>query len=454
MPLSFNADHTRRLMERALALSPADETEVVYSASDEALTRFSHNAIHQNVAETDATLEVRAVFGTRLGAATTNDLSGPGIERAVQTAGEMARHAPENPEWLGLPEPQTYRDGPLAFDDEVAALCDDPAARARTVAGLCASAAARDVLASGSFSVARSEYAILNSKGLFAHAPSTQAEVTFVCERGDASAYAHGTGWRLSQIDAEALKAQALRQLSSLRPLQAIRAGEYPVVLEPYAVLVLLEAMIEDGMGAQAVQEERSWMNQHLGQRCMSPYLSITDDAFDVAGYPHRFDCEGMPKQRVTIVRDGVPLTPVYDRATAAREVGRASTGHAQPYDDEDWDGPAPENLVLAPGDQTVDALIRSTERGLYVSRFWYVRQTASHNAAATGTTRDGVWWIERGELAYPVRNLRFDQELVTTLRYVRGVGSELRTLSGFYGVHRVPALALDAFRFIGEAEA
>ncbi|MGQ0602411.1 MAG: metallopeptidase TldD-related protein, partial [Anaerolineales bacterium] len=187
---------------------------------------------------------------------------------------------------------------------------------------------------------------------------------------------------------------------------------------------------------------------------CMAASLSITDDALNAAGFPRAFDCEGMPKQPVSIVRAGVPLTPVYDRATAARESGRASTGHAQPYDDEDWDGPAPENLVIAPGEQTVEDLINLVERGLYISRFWYVRQTSSHNAAATGTTRDGVWWIERGELAYPVRNLRFDQELVTALRHVRGVGRDLHTLSGFYGVHRVPALALDSFRFIGEAEA
>ena len=95
------------------------------------------------------------------------------------------------------------------------------------------------------------------------------------------------------------------------------------------------------------------------------------------------------------------------DRVTAAREPGRASTGHAQPFDDEDWDGPLPENVVIAPGDQTVEALIRGTGRGLYVSHFWYVRQTSAHLAAATGTTRDGLWWIVAGELAYPVTNVR-----------------------------------------------
>lgn len=444
----------RRLLERALAVSDADETEVVFSAVAESLTRFAHNAIHQNVAERDATLEVRAVLGRRVGTATTNDLSDAGLERVVRNACELARHLPENAGGPGLPEPQRYPDVPPAYDERVAALCDDPLARAHAVADLSAAARAAGLLASGAYSVARYEHALLNSKGLFAYAPGTQVDVTFVIEQPEplASAYAHASGWRLEQIDFDALQRTALAQARTKYAARTLPPGEYPVVLEPYAVLVLLEAMIEDGMGALAVQEERSWMHGRFGQLCLSPLISITDDAFDPDGFPRAFDCEGVPKQRVTIVRHGVPVSPVYDRLTAANEPGKTSTGHAQPYDDEDWDGPAPENLVLAPGDRSVDELIAGVERGLYINRFWYVRQTSSHNAAATGTTRDGVWWIERGELAYPVSNLRFDQELVTALRDVRGVGRELRTLAGFYGLHRVPALALDNFRFIANS--
>jgi predicted Zn-dependent protease len=263
-----------------------------------------------------------------------------------------------------------------------------------------------------------------------------------------ASAYAHAAGWRLAQIDFEALTRKAIGQALRSRNPRRVRAGEYPVALEPYAVLTLIEAMIEDGMGALAVQEGRSWMNGRIGRPCLSPQISIFDDALDPEGRPRAFDCEGVPKQRVRIVADGVPTSPVYDRVTAAREPGRASTGHAQPYDDE-WDGPLPENLSLAPGDMTLEDMIRAVERGLYISRFWYVRETTPHNAGVTGTTRDGVWWIERGELAYPVTNLRFDQEMMDALRRVRGVGRERATLSGLYGVHRLPALALESFRFI-----
>ncbi|MGQ0604965.1 MAG: PmbA/TldA family metallopeptidase, partial [Anaerolineales bacterium] len=243
-------------MERALAYSDADETEIIFSGGEAALTRCAHNAIHQNVAETDATLEIRAVFGTRVGVATTNDLSEAGVARAVQIASDFAQHAPEKPEWPGLPEPQTYPDVPRAFDERVAALCDDPLSRARAVADVCAAAEAAGAQASGSLSVARSEYGILNSHGLFAYAPSTQIEVTYVFERAEASAYAHAIGWQATQIDGDALVAHALHKLQRPQPSRVLAPGDYPVVLEPYAVLVLLEAMIEDGMGALAVQEE------------------------------------------------------------------------------------------------------------------------------------------------------------------------------------------------------
>ncbi|MBP7693087.1 MAG: TldD/PmbA family protein [Anaerolineales bacterium] len=451
-PADLGPAAVRRLLEQALAASTADETELVYTGVEEALTRFAQNAIHQNVAETDATLEVRAAVGTRVGTVTTNDLTPAGLARAVQEAGALARHLPENPEWPGLPEPQTYAPAP-AFDPAAAALCQDPAARAEPVAALCAAARAAGLQAGGAVSAARYEHAILNSRGLFAYAPSTQVDVTYVVEQADpvASAYAHATGWRLAQIDLAALQQDALRRASVRQPRRRIPPGEYPVVLEPYAVLTLIEALVEDGMGALAVQEGRSWMNHRFGEPCMSPLITIEDDAFDPEGWPRAYDSEGVAKRRVPIVRAGVPLSPVYDRWTAAREPGRVSTGHAQPYADEDWDGPLPENLTLAPGDQSVADLIGSVKRGLYVPRFWYVRQTAAHSAAATGTTRDGVWWIENGELAYPAADLRFDQELVTALGGVRGVGRDRPALSGFCGVHRLPALALDSFRFIGE---
>lgn len=443
----------RRLAHQALRHATAPETEVALTRAVDALTRFSRNSLHQNVTEEDLTLEVRAVVDTQTGVVTTNDLSPPGIERAVrqatQLAEHMARRATPRDDWPGLPPPHPLP-AVRAFDDDVARIT--PEHRAAQAAELCAAAESAGLLAAGSVSAGRYEYALANSRGLWAYAPSTHIEVTCVTESPHTgqSAYTHAAGWRLDQIDAERLTAEAVRAARASQPARAIPPGVYPVVLEPYAVLNLLEALIDDGLGALAVQEERSWMNPILGQAALSPLITLVDDALDPDGLPRAFDCEGMPKQPVTLVERGVPLAPVYDRITAAREPGRVSTGHAQPYLDDDWDGPLPENLRLEPGASTLADLLAGLDRGLYINRFWYVRPTGAPQVAITGTTRDAVWWVERGELAYPVRTLRFDQELITALRHVRGVGNTLYTMAGFYGIHRAPALALEAFRFVG----
>ncbi len=455
-PGLLGADRTRTLLEEVLRLSPADETEVALDAECAALTRFAHNVIHQNVAEFEASLEVRAVWARRVGTTTTNDLSPAGLARAVAQACEWARHLPERADWPGLAEPieapadPTQPQPVLAFDEAVAGL--RPEQRARPVLEICRTAQAARLLASGAFSTSYGESAVLNSHGLFAYAPGTQVDLTFVMEQADegASAYAHAAGWRLSQVGVEAMAAGAARRAQASRGPRPIPAGEYPVVLDPYAFVTLLEALSESGMGALPVQEGRSWMNGRLRQRCLSPQLTILDDAYDARGLPQAFDCEGVPKQRVPIVVQGVPISPVYDRQTAAREGDRASTGHAQPFDEEDWDGPLPENLSVAPGDQTVEELIAGVEDGLYITRLWYVNLLSPHDCTVTGTTRDGVWRIEGGEVAYPVENLRFDQSLVDALADVRGVGRERRTVAGFFGgAHQVPALALDHFRFV-----
>ena len=436
----------KQILDRALALSKADETHVTLEATDSALTRFARNAIHQNVSEVEATLQVRAVFGRRVGSASTNDLSPDGIARTVERAGLIARLQPENPEWPGLPDPRPISS--VDAFDPVAAWAT-PEYRARAVLEICRQAHVEKMAASGAFSTASGEFAVANSRGILAYHPYTDVELTLVVEGVSESGYAHAASWRLDRVDTEALGREAVTRALFSRTPRRVAPGEYPVVLEPYAMLALVEALAQAGMGALAVQEERSWMNGRIGRAALSPSLSIWDDGLDRSGNPMPFDCEGVPKQRVDIVRRGVPTGPVYDTLTAAREPGRVSTGHAQPFE-EDWDGPAPGNLTLTAGDSTVQELIAQTERGLYVTRLWYTNLISERDCAVTGTTRDGVWWIERGELAYPVQNLRFSQRLVTALKDVRGVGKDLRTVRGLYGVHRLPAMALGTCRFIG----
>jgi predicted Zn-dependent protease len=437
----------RQILQTALSHSRADETEAALTTTDSALTRFANNAIHQNVAESDAVLEVRAVFGKRVGTAGTNNLSAEGVRQIVERACEIARHQPENDDFPGLPEPAPIS-AVESFDAAVAAA--SPARRAQAVAGICGAARAVNGIAAGAYSTAVTETAIANSKGVWAYHPATAVDLTLVVARGEGSGYAHGTAWKLDRVSAERLGAEAVAKAvaASRRAPVQLPAGDYIVILEPYAVADIVEQLAACGMGALAVQEGRSWMNGRLGKPILSPLISIWDDGHDLSGEPQPFDCEGVPKQRVEIVRAGAPIGPVHDTHTAAR-MGEQSTGHAQPMD-EDWDGPAPANLHMAGGDSSLAELISSVARGVYVTRLWYVNALAERNCVLTGMTRDGTFLIERGELAQPVSNARFTQAMIPALKRVTALGAEARPIGGYYGSHRLPALKIEGFRFSG----
>jgi predicted Zn-dependent protease len=265
----------------------------------------------------------------------------------------------------------------------------------------------------------------------------------------NSSGWAQHSGWRLKSINPEALADEALSKVRlGIDPVD-FEAGEYAVILDPYATADLLEMLAFDGMGALAVQEGRSWMNGRLGQRIVADSVSIIDDGLNIDGIPWPFDFEGVPKKVVPIVSSGVAVTPVYDSFTAGREERKQSTGHATPPSPQGRFGPAPMNLFLRPGTTSVDAMIKSTKLGLYITRFWYTRTVHPRDAVVTGMTRDGTFVIRDGEIAHPVKSLRFTQSYVEALKYTEAIGPTPRLLrSGFGGATSVPPVKLAKFRF------
>lgn len=440
------------ILQRALALSQAEQTEAVLFVHDTYLTRFANNSIHQNVNEHNTLLSLRAVVGKRVGASVTNDLSEAGLAAAAANALALARLQPENPDFPGLPQPQPIP-AVEAFDEATATFT--PEARARAVEAICRRTAENGLLAFGAFQTAIHESSVANSLGLFAYFPTTHADLQIVVMSEDSSGWAQQSAWRVGDLDTEALGNEALMKALRSRGPREVPPGEYPVVLESYAVSDLLQMLAFQGMGATAVQEGQSWLSGRLGQQLMSPSVSIWDDGNDVRGLPLPFDGEGMPRQRVEIVREGVALGPVYDRLTAAREPGKHTTGHALfPFNPMLLGaGPMPQHLFLAPGDATLDEMIASTERGIYVTRHWYTRMVHPRDAIVTGMTRDGTFLIERGELAYPVKNLRFTQSYVQALAGVEMIGRETRLMGDWAGSTCVPALKLRSFLFTGATE-
>ncbi|MFZ2096415.1 MAG: TldD/PmbA family protein [Anaerolineales bacterium] len=437
----------RNLSDAILKRCKGNPAEVTLITNDSALTRFANNIIHQNVAERDAEATLRYFIGKQFGTASTNCLDEAGLDDLVERAKSNAKASPEDPNYPGLPEPETYQHV-VAWDQYTAYYSAEK--RAQAVGAVCQMAVEKGLNASGAFSTGSGELVVANTQGVFTYHTQTNADFQTVVMSHDSSGRAQESAWKVDNLAVEALGKEAIETaLRGHNPLK-IDPGEYTVVLEHYVTEDLLSSLNFYGMGAQALQEGRSWMNDRIGKRVMSPLISIWDDGLDVHGSPLPFDFEGVPKQRVDIVKDGVIIGPVYDRYSGAK-MGKPSTGHATPIGFRSF-GPLAMNLFMKAGSSSVEDMIASTEKGLYINRFWYTRLVHPRDCVITGMTRDGVFMIEDGQVTYPVKNLRYTMPYVTALANVEAVGKAAHLLVGEFGeisVH-VPALKINGFNFTG----
>jgi PmbA protein len=443
----LDREQLRRITQKILSRSVADQTEVVLLSEETSLTRFANSRIHQNVAERNTQIRVRAVSGKKVGVSSSNDLSDRAIDEVTDTALRVARLQPDNPDFVSLPEPRPV---PQANAFAHATASCTPKHRAEAVSTICALATGERLVASGAFTTSTLQMAVANSLGVFAHVPTTVSELTTVIMSEDSSGYASRTALDVTTIDAEELAREAVGKALSSRNPKPLEAGEYTVILEDYAVATLLTYLSYLGFGALALQEKRSFMAGQLGKKITGPSISIWDDGLDTSGLPVPFDFEGMPKQRVDLITDGVARSVVYDSYTACRE-GKESTGHALPAPN--TYGPLPGNLFMQTGKHTKAEMLAAVERGLWVTRFHYVNPLHPLKTVLTGMTRDGTFLIENGAISTGVKNLRFTQNILKALGRVRMTSSDSRLGRSFLGGIRVPSLLIDGFSFSGVTE-
>ncbi|MCE5202900.1 MAG: TldD/PmbA family protein [Actinomycetia bacterium] len=445
--MSSLASAAAELARRAVSTVAADEAEAVVSAEDSALTRFANNHIHQNVAETGVSVSIRAVVGTRQGVASTNRTDDEGLRACAEAAARAATVAPEDPEFRGLPAPMPVELRDRAFESTRRF---DAEARARAAAAIIAQSTERGLTAAGT--VSRTEYAVAvaNSHGIDVSEAVTSVKSTVLAMGVDGgSGWASWLGGDADAFAPEALGDQAATLAQRSEGPGALDAGVYPVVLAPDAVSDLMDFLGYTSFGAKDVYEHSSFVADHQGQQVFSELFSLTDDALAEETLGLTFDFEGMPKRRVPLVDKGVVLGPVTDSYWAAR-LGLPNTGHALPAPNPY--GPLPLNLEVAPGDATIDEMIKGLKRGLYVTRFHYMNVEDPLKVTLTGMTRDGTFLIEDGRLTRPVKNVRFTQSLVEALGSVRAVGNA-RALIGpdEGGATLVPALLLERWEFTGQ---
>ena len=414
------ADDVVALSEGALMQARMGDAEAVVTSVTEELTRFAANAIHQNVAERSLRLRARVLADNRVGTAASTGEAGADLAARVMAAAESAREVATQTDVSPIPEPDEGADDPAAYSAATAAAT--PELRADHVAAIARRAGGRGLVAYGYLSTAQRQTAVANTKGVRRSATSTQAGAVVVV-RGDAgSGYASRHDADIDRIDIEEMADEAVDTCLRNQGAGAIEPGTYEVVLAPYAVTDLLEHLGWVGFSALAVQEHRSFMR--IGEKAMSESVTIRDDCRDPDLFPYPFDAEGVSTQPLDLIARGVCHAVVYDTPTALKD-GVRSTGHSLPQPNT-W-GPYASHLAMLPGESSVPELIAGITRGLYITRFWYVRDVHPLHAIITGMTRDGTFLIENGRLSRPVRDLRFTQSIVDALGDVRGISRERR---------------------------
>jgi PmbA protein len=434
----------RDIIETVLRLAKstqAEETEVHVDEVADALTRFANNGIHQNVAEHGVTISIRTVSEGRTARATTNRLDEDSLRAAIDASLSLAHGQPKDSRLLPMPKRQRYRTVNRFIKRTAALTAED---RARAVRRACDLAVKKGQVAAGIFSSGQSQSAVGNSRGLFAAYRETHSQFSITMQEDPAASWA-----KANSADVRAFNPQELAERASQKAHLAANAkelppGRYTVILEPAAVLDLVGFLFYD-FAATALEDKRSCLNDRMGKQLFGNNITISDDVFHPLQQGAPFDGEGLPRQQVLLVDRGIPKNLVYSRASAS-VAGKKPTGHGFALPNEY--GEAPMNLVFSGGDSSLDKMVASTDRGLLVTRLWYIREVDPYEKVMTGMTRDGLFLVENGRVTTAARNFRFNQSLIEMLKNVELFGPAVRATGEESFEMVVPAMKVHDFHF------
>lgn len=450
--LATSARHLSRnesaaIAERALSFRTADEMRIVISSSSCGNTRFAANRISTAGDTFDAVVTVHSKFGKRTGTSSTNQLDDDALRATVQMAERLAMLRPEDPEALPELGPQVYQPG-RDWADSTAAL--DAGGRARVVEQITEAAKRAGIVSTGFLETTASTTAVANSRGLFAYDRATSSVLTTTARTpdGTGSGWAGATHHDWSRVDPSALGAAAAEKARRSAHPVAIEPGRYTVVFEPTAVGNLVQC-ITRALNARAADEGRSFFSgaagtNKIGQEIVDERVTISSDPFDphVASAP--FTGDGLPTRRVVWIENGVVKNLDYDRYWARRH-NRAPSASGG-------------SIRMSGGSASLDDLIRSTTRGVLVTRFWYLRPVEERTILYTGLTRDGTYLIEHGTVTKPVKNLRFNDSPIFMLNNLDEMGAPVRVSASEGGDPgqpiMVPPIKVHDFDFTSSSDA
>jgi predicted Zn-dependent protease len=438
-------EEAKALLTKVLSYSKADECEVNISGSDGGNIRYARNSVNTSGGISRTSLVVSSAFGKKSGVATVNEYDDASLEKAVRRSEELARLAPENPEYMGMLGPQTYGPVSPAFSQVTANV--GPKERADAVAQSLTYARDNKLNAAGFLENSSGYGAMMNSKGLFAYETSSDVafNVTLRTPDGKGSGYATRGYNDFSKLNAKADTEVAAKKALASVTAKAIEPGKYTVILEPTAVAVMLENMIFD-MDERSADEGRSFLSKpggktRVGEQLVDKRVNIYSDPWNADLPGSTWAGDGRPMEKVDWIKNGM-VKNVYSSRFWAAKKGKKSI-------------PAPSGIIMEGGTKSLAELIKGTEKGILVTRLWYIRSVDPQTLLLTGLTRDGTFYIENGEVKFPVKNFRFNESPVIMLNNLDEIGRAERTVSAESNQnYLLPPLRIRDFTFTSLSDA
>ena len=447
----------RDIAGQTLAATSGDEAEAIVLSERSGLARFAASEVHQPTLIENTVVTLRIIRDGRIGVASTNRVNAEGLRALAQRAGEAADNTVAETDFPGLPDPEPLPEA-QGCDDAVAEIGPDDQARFARAA----IEGANGIDVYGYFTSAVTEIAIASTKGVDAHQRMTDASTLVLASDEGRSGYADRSSWSADGIDPASVAREASEKAARTRGAKSIEPAPYRAVLESYALADLMNYFSFDSFGALGLLEERSFLAGRIGEKVMDEKVTIVDDALDTAGMPKQFDFEGMPKEPVTLIENGVARGVVWDRTTAARAGdGTKPTGHAPPPTYRQY-GPLAIAIRVDGGEvESTEELCELVGDGIYVTRLHYLGIVHPREGVITGMTRDGTFRIRDGKIAEPLLNLRFTVAVPQMLEDVPGLTREpkLYNTSDFYGERYpggvlAPSIATARFNITGVGSA
>ncbi len=434
----LSKEEAKKILEKVMSLSKADGCEANLNGSNQGNIRYARNSVSTAGHTSDVSLVVQSNYGKQSGTSTVNEFDDASLEKVVRRSEELAKLAPENPEFMPALGPQKYGESKTYFDSYKKLT---PESRATAASKSIEPAKKKDVTAAGFIEDRHSFASMMNKAGLFAYNESTGVDFTVTMRTNDGT----GSGWvtrdynDVSKLDTAEASSVALNKALMSREAKAIEPGKYTVILEPSAASDLLGNMLFS-LNARTADEGRSFMSKKgggtkVGEKIVDERVNIYSDPFNVEVPAAPWTGDGLPRKRMDIISKGVVKNLFYDRYWASQK-------NVEPV-------PFPGNIIMEGGTASVEELIKSTTKGVLVTRFWYIRSVDPQTLLYTGLTRDGTFYIENGKIKYPIKNFRFNESPIIMLNNLETLGKPTRVDGRL-----IPAMKIRDFTFSSLSDA